>query len=93
MNYLQVWDQLDILFNEFPDSGYMWIVDPSEHANDSFFGISDNQVMHDREPGTGRHYIKRLLTVELYEPGSYNLTFIRAHARTIPEFAKIGNIQ
>jgi len=49
--------------------------------------------MHDREPGTGRHYIKRLLTVELYEPGSYNLTFIRAHSRTIPEFAKIGNIQ
>ena len=52
MNYLQVWDQVDIMFMEYPDTGYMWIVDPTEHANDSFFGIRDNVVMNDRESGT-----------------------------------------
>jgi len=49
------------MFNEFPDTGYMWIVDPTEHANDSFFGIKDNVVMNDREPSTQKDYVKRIL--------------------------------
>ena len=78
MNYLQVWDQIDILFMEYPDTGFMWIVDPTEHWNDTFFAIRDNTAMKDREPASQREYIRRLIQVEFYEPGSYNLTFIRA---------------
>ncbi len=93
MDFLQVWDQIDIMFTEYPDTGYMWIVDPTEHANDSFFSVRDIVVMNDREPQTQRDYIKRLMQIEFYEVGSYNLTFIRAYAQMIPELAKIGYIQ
>lgn len=42
MNFLQVWDQLDIVFDtEYVDEGYLWMVDAQMHKDDSWFGLRD----------------------------------------------------
>jgi hypothetical protein len=93
MNFLQPWDLIDILFVEYPDSGYMWVVDPTVHATDDWFGIRDNVPFRDHEPGTQVEIIRRIMTIEFYKEGEYNLTFVRAHTNIIPEMARVDNLK
>lgn len=44
MDYLQVWDHLELHFLE--SNGYTWIVDPS-HNEEEWFVISGNRIVKD----------------------------------------------
>ncbi len=78
MTFLQVWDQIDIVFDlEYLDDGFIWMVDSQYHKEDSWFGLKDMITMKGVDQKNGRNTLKRMMTIELYEPGAYNLTFIK----------------
>lgn len=45
MDQMQVWDQIDLHFIEYPDTGLTWIVDPSIHWDDGSFSVKENRVV------------------------------------------------
>jgi len=54
VDYLRVWDLLDLNFVEYPESGFTWIIDPSRHWDDDFFGVRENTVYYqERENQSG----------------------------------------
>ena len=53
MDYLQVWDLLDLNFVEYPETGYTWIIDPVLHWNDSFFSVTENRVIFQERETSG----------------------------------------
>ena len=54
VDYLRVWDLLDMNFVEYPETGFTWIIDPTTHWDDDFFGVRENAVYYqEREYESG----------------------------------------
>ena len=68
----------------------VWILDPI-HGEDSWFSIIGNEAINDRDKDTKIPLIKRLFTLEFYQPGDYDIHFLLMKADMIPQMIKAGS--
>lgn len=91
VDYLRVWDLVDLNFVEYPESGFTWVIDPTTHWNDDFFGVRENAVYYqEREHKTGLLAYYRKFQLEFYRPGQYTIVFIRVLASEVGRLVKLG---
>ena len=76
MDYLRVWDVLDLNFVEYPESGYTWIIDPISHWDDDFFTVLENRVIFQEREKDGRLAYYRKYVLQFLNEGTYQIAFI-----------------
>ena len=63
MQNYAVWDLLDVFLLEFPNSGFVWVLDPA-HGDDDFFTVTNFLYFSDRDHRDRKTPIgKRLITI------------------------------
>eukprot|EP00347_Sterkiella_histriomuscorum_P006873 403351109 len=89
---LQIWDQLDIILSEKPDTGFIWVLDPVMHGDqDDFFAIIDQrEIREETKKRNQERRGKRIFYLQFYKEGEYAINFVRIKESLVSEVMKVG---